>query len=72
MKEAVAVKQTEATMNKRGRTLKLRTAVIAAAATFIVIFVLSNLILDWVASTGLGVFMGLFVGILALEGNGDG
>ena len=54
-------------MIRRGRTLKLRTAVIAAAVAFVVIFILSNLILDWVASAGLGIFRGFFVGILALE-----
>ena len=54
-------------MIRRGRTLKLRTAVLTAAATFVVIFILSNLILDWVASAGLGVFMGFFVGLLAVE-----
>lgn len=61
------MKQTEATMKQGGQALELRTAVITVAAIFVVTFVLLNLILDWVASVGLAIFMGFLSGILASE-----
>ncbi len=62
----MVVKQAEQNMNQGGRTPRLRTAVIAAAITFIIAFVLSSLILDWVASAVLGVFLGAIVVVLVL------
>ena len=46
----------------------MKQAVLAVIVSFLVFGGLASLILDWVAAIAMGIFMGVFVGILATEG----
>lgn len=62
------VKKAESNNNERCRSLKLKTAVIAGATAFVIGTALSLLILDWVASTAMGIFMAVLLGVIVTEG----
>lgn len=65
-KGVAAVSETDQN-NKGSRIPNCKDAVTAAAIVLVVTFVLSHLILGWVASIAMGIFMAAFVGILISE-----
>lgn len=57
------------TQNRRGHGAPTwKRTVCMALISFVIFGGISAVILDWVAATAMGIFMGLFVGILATEG----
>lgn len=64
---AVVVKRMDRNLGKGERSPTRKGAVLAAAAVFVVVFLLALLIFDWIASGALGIFMAFFSGAIAME-----
>lgn len=53
-------------LNEARQGISWKSVATAATAIFVVVFLLSSLVLDWVAAGALGVFMAIFSGVVAM------